>query len=49
VRDVTVVKSMGDGLSEAAVDAVKQWQFAASLQDRLPVEVVQEITIDFKP
>lgn len=49
VQDATVVKPMGYGLSESAVDAVKQWQFEPSLQERAPVEVVHEVTIEFKP
>ncbi len=49
VREATVVRAMGHGLTESAVDAVKQWQFEASMQERTPVEVLQEVTIDFKP
>lgn len=49
VREATVVKPMGNGLDEAALDAVKQWRFATSTKDRTPVEVTQEISIDFKP
>ena len=49
VQDVTVLKPMGHGLSESAVEAVKQWQFAPSMQDRVPVEVVQEVTVSFQP
>lgn len=49
VRDAKVVKSMGYGLDEAAADAVKQWQFEASMKERVPVEVLHEVTIEFKP
>lgn len=49
VRDARVVKSMGYGLDEAAADAVKGWQFEASMQGRVPVEVLHEVTIEFKP
>lgn len=49
VRDATVLTPMGYGLSESAVDAVKQWQFEPSMLDRGPVEVLQEVTIEFKP
>jgi TonB family protein len=49
VRDATVVQGMGHGLSEAAVDAVKQWQFEPSMDEGVPVEVAYEVTIDFKP
>lgn len=49
VRDARVVKSMGYGLDEAAADAVKQWQFEPSARERVPVEVLAEVTIEFKP
>jgi TonB family protein len=49
VREATVVQPMGHGLSESAVDAVKQWQFAPSMQEGVPVEVAYEVAIDFKP
>lgn len=48
VQDATVVKPMGYGLSESAVDAAKQFQFAPSMQDRKGVEVLHEITFEFK-
>ena len=49
VREATMVRSMGHGLTESAVDAVKQWQFEASMEGRNPVEVLQEVTVDFRP
>ncbi len=49
VREATVVKSMGHGLSEAAVEAAKQWQFEPSTDEGVPVEVAYEVTFDFKP
>ena len=49
VREAKVLTPMGHGLSESAVDAVMQWRFAPSLQDRVPVEVLQDVTIEFKP
>jgi TonB family protein len=49
VREATVVQPMGHGLSESAVDAVKQWQFAPAMHEGVPVEVSYEVTIDFKP
>lgn len=49
VREATVLQPMGHGLSEAAVDAVRQWQFEPSTQQGAPVEVLQEVTIEFKP
>lgn len=49
VRDAKVVKSMGYGLDDSAMDAAKQWQFETSMQERVPVEVLQEVVIEFKP
>jgi TonB family protein len=49
VREATVVQPMGHGLSESAVEAVKQWQFAPALYEGVPVEVAYEVAIDFKP
>jgi TonB family protein len=49
VRDATALQSIGLGRSESAVDAVKQWQFEPSMEKGVPVEVAQEVTIDFKP
>jgi TonB family protein len=49
VRDAVVLKRMGYGLTESAIDAVKQWQFEPSLQEQVPVVVIHEVTIEFKP
>lgn len=49
VREATLLKPMGYGLSESALDAVKQWQFTPSLHERKPVEVIHEVTVEFKP
>jgi TonB family protein len=49
VVEAAVVKAMGHGLSEAAVEAVKQWQFAPSMLDRVPVPVTCEVTLEFRP
>lgn len=49
VRDAKVLTPMGHGLSESAVDAVKQWQFAPTQQGRNPVEVLHEVAVEFKP
>jgi TonB family protein len=49
VREATILQPMGHGLSESALDAVKQWQFEPSTQDRVPVEVTYEVRLEFKP
>lgn len=47
VRDVRLVQGLGYGLDEAAMDAVRQWRFAPSMDEREPVEVVQEVVLQF--
>jgi TonB family protein len=49
VREATAVRGLGHGLTESALEAVRQWQFEASMQGHTPVEVLQEVTVEFKP
>ena len=46
VRDATVLRSV-PLLDEAAVDAVRQWQFTPTLMNGMPVEVVMTVTVNF--
>ena len=48
VKDVTVLKPLPFGLSEAAVDAVKQWTFAPGTLNGKPVDVLFNLTMNFK-
>lgn len=48
VRDVKVLKPLPHGLSEAAVDAVKQWAFKPGTINGEAVDVVFNLTINFK-
>jgi len=48
VRDVKVVKGLPHGLSEAAVNAVKQWVFKPGTINGEAVDVVFNLTINFK-
>jgi protein TonB len=48
VKDVTILKPLPAGLSEAAVDAVKQWTFKPGTLDGQPVDVVFNLTVNFK-
>ena len=48
VKDVTVLKPLPFGLSEAATDAVKQWTFAPATLDGKPVDVIFNLTMNFK-
>jgi protein TonB len=48
VKDVTVRKPLPNGLSEAAVDAVKQWTFKPGTLNGEAVDVIFVLTINFK-
>ncbi len=48
LKDINVTKPLPDGLSEAAVDAVKQWTFAPGTLNGKPVDVIFSLTINFK-
>jgi TonB family protein len=48
VKNVTVRKGLPHGLSEAAVDAVKQWVFKPGTMNGEAVDVVFHLTINFK-
>jgi len=48
VKDVHVLKPLPYGLSEAAVDAVKQWSFKPGTLNGEAVDVLFNLTINFK-
>jgi TonB family protein len=48
VKDIKVLKGLPNGLSEAAVDAVKQWVFKPATVNGEAVDVLFNITINFK-
>jgi TonB family protein len=48
VQDVTVLKGLPGGLTEAAIEAVRNWEFAPALQEGEPVPVVYNLTINFR-
>lgn len=48
VRDIKVLKPLPHGLSEAAVDAVKQWVFKPGTLNGEAVDVIFNLTINFK-
>lgn len=47
VRDVKVLRGLAMGLTEAAVEAVKQWQYEPSTLNGRPVEVLVTVTVRF--
>ncbi|HEX9163554.1 MAG TPA: energy transducer TonB [Thermoanaerobaculia bacterium] len=48
VRDAIVLKPLPYGLSESALDAVKQWQFEPSRLNGEPIDVIFNVTVNFK-
>jgi TonB family protein len=49
VGDVKVLKPLPFGLDQAAVDAVKQWKFSPATLNGQPVDVIFNLTVNFKP
>jgi periplasmic protein TonB len=48
VGDVKILKRLGAGLDERAVQAVRQWRFAPATRKGLPVDVLVEVAVEFK-
>jgi TonB family protein len=48
VKDPRVVKAVGLGLDEKALEAVKQWKFKPGMKDGRPVPVYAQIEVTFR-
>jgi TonB family protein len=48
VGSVRILRSLGSGLDLKAVEAVRQWRFTPARRDGLPVDVVVEVSVEFK-
>ena len=48
VGDVKMLRRLGAGLDERAVQAVRQWRFAPATRRGSPVDVVVEVAVDFR-
>jgi len=48
VRQVRIVRSLGLGLDEKALEAVKQWKFRPGMKDGRPVPVAASIEVTFR-
>jgi protein TonB len=48
VGDVEVLQGLSWGLNERAVQAVRQWRFAAARRQGSPVDVIVEVAVEFK-
>ncbi|MCR4375390.1 MAG: energy transducer TonB, partial [Acidobacteria bacterium] len=48
VRDATIIRSIGDDLDRAALDAVYQWVFRPTTLNGQPVPVIMTVTVNFR-
>jgi TonB family protein len=48
VGSLKVVRGLGGGLDERAVDAVRQWRFSPARRLGTPVDVVVEVAVEFR-
>jgi len=48
VGDVKLLQGLGGGLSDRAVQAVRQWRFSPAQRQGTPVDVVVEVAVEFK-
>jgi protein TonB len=48
VGKITVKKGLGEGLDQRAVEAVRQWQFAPAKRRGEAVDVIVEVSVEFK-
>jgi protein TonB len=48
VTNVKVLKGLGMGLDQAAVDAIKKWRFGPATLHGKPVEVYYNLTVNFR-
>jgi TonB family protein len=46
-KDVQVMNSPDPDLGNAAVEAVRQWQFSATLLNCTPIEVRMQVMVNF--
>jgi protein TonB len=47
-RNIRIVRSLGFGLDEKAIEAVKQWKFEPAMKDGIPVPVQINTEISFR-
>jgi TonB family protein len=47
-RNIHVVRSLGMGLDERAIDAVKRWKFEPGMKDGIPVAVMVSVEVNFR-
>ncbi|HET7209693.1 MAG TPA: energy transducer TonB [Terriglobales bacterium] len=47
-RDIKIARSLGLGLDEKAIEAVKNWKFEPAMKDGKPVSVQINVEVDFR-
>ncbi len=47
-QDITVARSLDEGLDQSAIAAVRQWQFAPATEDGKPVAFPVKIEVNFR-
>ncbi|BCS31285.1 hypothetical protein TBR22_A04850 [Luteitalea sp. TBR-22] len=48
VGDVRVLRGLGAGLDQQAIQAVRRWSFAAATRKGRPVDVIVEVAVEFR-
>jgi len=48
VGNVRVTRSLGAGLEQKAIEAVRQWRFGPARRQGQAVDVVVEVSVEFK-
>jgi TonB family protein len=48
VGDVKILRGLEGGLNENAVEAVRQWRFSPARRQGSPVDVIVQVSVDFK-
>jgi len=48
VGDVTLLRGLGAGLDQRAIDAVRQWRFAPATRQGVAVDVVVQVSVEFR-
>ena len=47
-ESISVVRQLGSGLDEKAVEAVRQWRFKPGTKDGVPVPVSAQVEVNFR-
>ena len=47
-RNIKVMRSLGLGLDEKAIEAVSQWEFRPGMKDGKPVTVAATVEVNFR-